>query len=326
MPLLSSFFPRLLPVLLVLAGPLAASAADTPSADAFEAYLRPPTPAADGFEPLPDTSRLLAGTEVRALAHGRVVTADAKARTLTLEHFYYENHELLRVRSEYSGLDELTLRPGEAVTRGQRLGRVEGSKPLSVSLHANKRFTLAEARGFTQARARLPLPATEPVLLLVSHADFALRLYEQGREVARVEVGFGQSEGRKKMRGDNRTPMGMYHVVQKHRGAFTGAYAEYYGGHWIRLNYPNAFDADRGLAEGLITRPVRDEISRAWAERKNTNASTRLGSGIGFHGWAGPWTREDTGGRLSWGCIVLHTPDITALYDSIPEGAMVVLF
>ena len=35
---------------------------------------------------------------------------------------------------------------------------------------------------------------------------------------------------------------------------------------------------------------------------------------------------EDTGGRLSWGCIVMHTPDITALYDRIPEGAMVVLF
>jgi len=325
-PLLSSSCPRLLALLLALGGSLRASAADAPAADAFEAYLRPSTPAADGFEPLPDTSRLLAGSEVRALAHGRVVAADAKAHTLTLEHLYYENHELLRVRSEYSGLEELKPGPGEAITRGQQLGRVGDKRPLSVRLHANRRLTNAEARGFTQARARLPLPAREPVLLLVSHVDFAMRLYEQGREVARVEVGFGQSEGRKKVRGDNRTPMGMYHVVQKHRGAFTGAYAEYYGGHWIRLNYPNAFDADRGLAEGLITRQVRDEIALAWAERKNTQASTRLGSGIGFHGWVGPWTLEDTGGRLSWGCIVLHTPDITALYERIPEGAMVVLF
>src|SRR6185503_19632575 len=153
-----------------------------------------------------------------------------------------------------------------------------------------------------------------------------MRLYEKGREAARVEVGFGQAEGRKQLRGDNRTPMGMYHVVQKHRGTFTGAYSEYFGGHWLRLNYPNAHDADRGLAEGLITREVRDQIARAWAERKATNNSTRLGGGIGFHGWAGPWTLEDTGGRLSWGCIVMHTPDITALYDRIPEGAMVVLF
>ncbi len=305
---------------------LPAWAADTPAVDAFEAYLHPPAPAADGFEPLPDASRLPAGSPVRTLARGRVAAVDAQRGTLTLEHFYYENHELLRVRSEYTGLEEVKPRQGEAVTRGQPLGRVGSKAPLSVTLHAGKRLSAAEARDFTRARARLPLPAQEPVLLLVSHADYAMRLYEKGREVARVEVGFGQAEGRKQVRGDNRTPMGMYHVVQKHRGTFTGAYSEYYGGHWIRLNYPNAYDADRGLAQGLITHPVRDQIARAWAERKNTNGSTRLGSGIGFHGWAGPWTREETGGRLSWGCIVLHTPDITALYDRIPEGAMVVLF
>lgn len=310
----------------MIGGSLSARAADTPAADAFEAYLQPPAPAADGFEPLPDASRLPAGSEVRALARGRVAAVEDKGRTLTLEHFYYENHELLRLRSEYTGLEDVTLRPGETVTRGQRLGRVGSKEPLSVTLHAGKRLSAADARAFTQARARLPLPPQEPVLLLVSHTDYAMRLYEKGREVARVEVGFGQAEGRKQVRGDNRTPMGMYHVVQKHRGAFTGAYSEYYGGHWIRLNYPNTYDADRGLTEGLITRPVRDQIARAWAERKNTPASTRLGSGIGFHGWAEPWTLEETGGRLSWGCIVLHTPDITTLFDRIPEGAMVVLF
>jgi lipoprotein-anchoring transpeptidase ErfK/SrfK len=153
-----------------------------------------------------------------------------------------------------------------------------------------------------------------------------MRLYEKGREVARVEVGFGQAEGRKRVRGDNRTPMGMYFVVQKHRGTFSGEYAAYFGGHWLRLNYPNAWDADRGLSEGLITREVRERIARAWTARKATEPSTRLGGGIGLHGWVGPWTLEESGGRLSWGCVVMHTPDITALYDKIPEGAMVVLF
>jgi hypothetical protein len=323
---MSSSILRCLSVLWVVSRSLAASAADMPAADAFEAYLHPPTPATDGFEPVPGSDPLPAGSELRALARGRVVSVDARSRLLTLEHFYYENHQLLRIRSEYSGLAEVKLRPGDEVMRGQRLGRVGDKGPASVTLHAARRFPAGQARGFTQARARLPLPASEPVLLLVSHADFAMRLYEQGREVARVEVGFGQAEGRKKVRGDNRTPMGMYHVVQKHRGTFTGAYSEYFGGHWLRLNYPNAYDADRGLAEGFITREVRDEIARAWAGRKATNGSTRLGSGIGFHGWASPWTLEDTGGRLSWGCIVMHTPDITALYDRIPEGAMVVLF
>jgi len=303
-----------------------AQAAEAPTADAFEAYLHPPAPAADGFEPLPGTPRALAGSEVRALAHGRVKEVGEDGRSLTLEHFYYENHELRRVRSEYTELEGVTLRPGASVRRGQPLGRVGAKGRLAVSLHGDQRLSATEAQSFTAARARLPLPASEPVLLLVSQASNELRLYERGREVSRVEVGFGRGEGPKQLRGDNRTPSGMYFVVQKHRGDFSGPYGAYYGGHWIRVNYPNVWDAERGLSQGLITREARDRIARAWEARKATEASTRLGSGIGFHGWAGEWSLEETGGRLSWGCIVMHNLDIARLFDRIPERAMVVLF
>jgi hypothetical protein len=250
----------------------------------------------------------------------------AEGRSLTLDHFYYENHELRQVRSEYSELEEVTLRPGDSVTRGQTLGRVGAKGQLAVSLHTGQRLSAAEARSFTATRKRLPLPASEPVLLLVSQASNELRLYEKGREVARAEVAFGQAEGPKQKRGDNRTPSGMYFVVQKHRGRFSGPYEAYYGGHWIRVNYPNVWDAERGLAQKLITREMRDRIAQAWEARKATDASTRLGSGIGFHGWAGEWSLEETGGRLSWGCVVMHNPDIARLFDRVPEGAMVILF
>jgi hypothetical protein len=314
----------------LLAGLLSSSSlaqdSGAPAPDVFEAYLRPPAPPADGFDPSPASTRAAAGAEVRALAHGRVEGVGDAGQALTLEHFYYENHELLRVRSEYTGLEGVTLRAGETVTRGQPLGRVNAKRRLAVLLHSGRQLSAAEARSFTQARASLPVPAQEPVLLLVSQAENELRLYEEGREVSRVEVGFGQAAGRKRVRGDNRTPMGMYFVVQKHRGSFSGPYGEYYGGHWIRVNYPNRWDADRGLAEGILTREVRDRIARAWDERKPTDASTRLGSGIGFHGWAGEWTLKETGGRLSWGCIVMHNPDIARLFDRVPERAMVVVF
>ncbi len=303
-----------------------AQALGAPAPDVFEAWLRPPAPPADGFDPPPRSTRAPAGSEVRALANGRVETVGDGGRALTLEHFYYENHELLRIRSVYLGLEGVTLRSGETVARGQPLGRVDAKGRRTVILHSSRSLSTTEAVDFTQARASLPVPAREPVLLLVSQAGNELRLYEEGREVSRVEVGFGQAEGRKRVRGDNRTPMGMYFVVQKHRGSFSGPYGEYYGGHWIRVNYPNAWDADRGLAEGLITREVRDRIARAWEERKPTDASTRLGSGIGFHGWAGEWTLEETGGRLSWGCVVMHNPDIARLFDRVPERAMVVIF
>ncbi|NMO23402.1 L,D-transpeptidase, partial [Pyxidicoccus fallax] len=206
------------------------------------------------------------------------------------------------------------------------LGRVGEKARLAVTLSTDRRLSDSEARRFLAARARLPLPAEEPALLLISHEDFQLRLYAKGREVARKEVGFGQAAGAKQVRGDNRTPKGMYFVTQKLRGDIPGPYSAFYGGHWIRVNYPNPWDADRGVASGFIDAKTRERIARDWVARKNTNASTRLGSGIGLHGWAGEWTLAESGGRLSWGCVVMHTPDITSLYDRIPEGTMVVLF
>ncbi len=325
MPLLSHLSFRLCVLLACALGlPSTVLAASAP--DAFEAYLRPAHRAADGFAPLPDARTAREGREVGALAHGRVVEVGAEGRSVVLEHLYYENHELLRVRSEYSGLEGVGLRPGALVTRGQALGRVGAKARLDVTLHTGRRLSVDEARRFTATRERLPLPAEEPALLLISHADFQLRLYARGRELARKEVGFGQEAGAKEVRGDNRTPKGMYFVTQKVRGDIPGPYSAFYGGHWIRVNYPNPWDADRGVARGFVDAKTRERIARDWAARRNTNASTRLGSGIGLHGWAGEWTLAASGGRLSWGCVVMHTPDIAALYDQVPEGTMVVLF
>jgi hypothetical protein len=117
----------------------------------------------------------------------------------------------------------------------------------------------------------------------------------------------------------------MYFVVQKRRGEFPGDYGAYYGGHWIKINYPNRYDAARGRAARLITPAQESAIAAAWEKRAPTLATTRLGGGIGFHGWAREWA--DTGPRhLSWGCVVLHLSDISNFYDQLPEGSMVVIF
>jgi hypothetical protein len=318
----SLFFSVLLVCVLGFSSVARASAAP----DAFEAYLRPPHPPADGFAPVPEGSTARPGSEVLALAHGRVAEVGEGGRSVVLEHLYYENHALLRARSEYVGLDGVELRPEALVTRGQVLGRVGKKARLAVTLHAGRRLSAAEARRFTATRERLPLPAEEAALLLISHEDFQLRLYARGSEVVRKEVGFGQAAGAKAVRGDNRTPKGMYFVTQKVRGDIPGPYSAFYGGHWIRVNYPNPWDADRGVASGFVDAKTRERIARDWAARRNTEASTRLGSGIGLHGWAGEWTLAESGGRLSWGCVVMHTPDIASLYDQVPEGTMVVLF
>ncbi|WP_074957506.1 L,D-transpeptidase family protein [Myxococcus fulvus] len=290
--------------------------------DVFEAWLRPAHAPADGFDAWTDLGGAKPGAEVRSLARGRVV--EATGESVTLEHLHHENHELQRVRAVYSGLASVTLRPGDGVSRGQVLGRVGAG--ASGVLHTDRELSPAEARRFTRERARLPQPLEEPVLVLISHARNELRLYERGVERARVEVGFGQGEGPKQERGDNRTPVGMYFIVQTVRGNITGPYSAYYGGHWLRVNYPNPWDASRGVKRGWLTEKTREKIARAWTAREATDASTRLGSGIGFHGWSGEWSLEQSGGRLSWGCVVFHPGDITRLYERMPQGTMVVLF
>ncbi|WXH26335.1 hypothetical protein WA016_00243 [Myxococcus stipitatus] len=294
--------------------------------DLFESYLRPAHPAADGFAPVPDAAKIRPGSPLHALAHGRVVSVGAERNSVTLEHLYHENHELLRVRSEYSGLEGVELHPGALVTRGQVMGQVSKSVRPSVSLSTDRRMSTEEAWRFTSTRARLPQPATEPVLVLISHAKHQLRLYERGVERARVEVGFGQGTGPKQERGDNRTPVGMYFIIHTLRGEIPGPYGAFYGGHWLKVNYPNPWDARRGVERGWLNEKTRERITRAWEAREATDANTRLGSGIGFHGWASEWSLEQSRGRLSWGCVVFHPRDIAALYDRMPRGTMVVLF
>ena len=54
------------------------------------------------------------------------------------------------------------------------------------------------------------------------------------------DIRLGQGSGPKEVEGDHKTPTGMYFVIQKHSGVFDGPYAAYFGGYWIRFNYPEA--------------------------------------------------------------------------------------
>lgn len=147
---------------------------------------------------------------------------------------------------------------------------------------------------------------------------------EKGAITGRYQVGWGQKRGAKRVEGDLKTPRGAYFVVGKAQGEFAGDYGAYYGGHWIKINSPGPGDAQRGLDEGLIDQRTADRISDAWSRRALTPQNPPLGSGIGLHGWIEEWQDQQTRLR-SWGCVVLHNRDITALYDRISQGTMVVL-
>ncbi len=293
------------------------------------------------------------GQPVHAVANGRVAFARDCGRlwgnVVILEHFFYENHERREVRSLYAHLNEIRVREGEEVRRRQIIATVgrDPEKLFKAHLHVELRWDAslaptywpssdgkdvawvrehyAEPSAFIRSHRKLPVPQRESALLLVDQQRYKLRLYTGGREAAEYDVSLGQGVGEKRVEGDNKTPKGMYFVIGKHKGEFPGAYGAYYGGHWVKINYPNRFDAARGRAARLITPAEEASINAAWERRAPTLEKTPLGGGIGFHGWAREW--ENSGPRhLSWGCVVLHLSDVSAFYERIPTGAMVVIF
>jgi murein DD-endopeptidase MepM/ murein hydrolase activator NlpD len=293
------------------------------------------------------------GQDVFAVANGRVVFAGNCGRlwgnVIILEHVWYENHERRKIRSLYAHLQSIKINAGAPVKRRQPIATVgqDPEKTFNAHLHLEMRWdeTLsptywpssngkdekwlrehyAEPSAFITARRSLFVPQNERSLILVDQAAYKMRLYQDGRMVGEYDISLGQGKGQKAVQGDNKTPKGMYFVIGKHRGKFDGAYGAYYGGHWIKVNYPNRYDAARGGAAGLITARQENEIATNWERRSPTLESTRLGGGIGFHGWAQEWS-NDGPRHLSWGCVVMHLFDIKLAFDQIPQGAMVVIY
>ncbi len=287
------------------------------------------------------------------MAKGRVTFAANCGKlwgnVIVIKHTFYENHEKKEVISLYAHLQKIIVRAGETVGRRHRIATIgqDPDKLFDAHLHLELRLdeSLAptywpssnnkdvnwvkehylDPSAFIKSHRKTLVPQSESHLILVDQASYKMRLYERNVLLKEYDVSFGQATGPKQREGDNRTPVGMYFVIQKHRGKFDGPYGDYYGGHWIKINYPNRFDAARGIGERLINAAQEAEISSAWESRGPTPQNTSLGSGIGFHGWIREW-QNDGPRHLSWGCVVLHLNDVKEFYDRIDNGTMVVIF
>jgi murein DD-endopeptidase MepM/ murein hydrolase activator NlpD len=292
------------------------------------------------------------GQDVHAVANGRVTFAQNCGRlwgnVITIEHYFYENHERRKIISLYAHLNEIKVKEGSVVQRRQVIATIgqDPDKLFAAHLHLELRWDdslsptywpssngnnqawvrehYAWPSGFITEHRKLFLPQKEATLLVVDQESYKARFYQAGVLRQEYDVSFGQGKGQKLVEGDNKTPKGMYFVINKHRGDFDGPYGAYYGGHWIKINYPNKYDAARAVAQQMISRQQQSTITAAWERRAATLETTKLGGGIGFHGWIREW--DNSGPRhLSWGCVVMHLYDIQKLYDQVPEGTMVVI-
>jgi murein DD-endopeptidase MepM/ murein hydrolase activator NlpD len=293
------------------------------------------------------------GQPLYAIGAGRVVHARHESGpwggVVLIEHWFYENHQLRRIHSLSAHLSRIDVEAGQEVTRRQLIGAIGQdpgrSYPAHLHLEIRRDLTLAPTywpsshdrdeawvrehylppTAFIEAHRELPNPWHEEALLLIEQDRNRLWFFQRGELLGEYEVAFGQARGRKRETGDLCTPKGMYFVSQKNRITDTGGINPYYGGYWIKINYPNPYDAAYGLARGWISKRQAATIGKRWQARKLTLEDTRLGGGIGLHGWVREWRAERDGTNLSWGCVVLHQRDIGTLYQRVPVGAMVVI-
>src|SRR5581483_286069 len=274
---------------------------------------------------LPGREQFTVGQTVYAIGNGRVIFAGPRGKTLlntiVIEHTYYENNQKLTLYSVYSGLGDFKVKEGDVVKRHQPISTIYNSDENSNGPHLHFELTwdkelsrdasTNEDRAWVEQHYLSPskfinehktlfVPQRESTLVLVDQSSYKMRIYNSGRLQGEYDVSFGQSEGQKRTQGDNKTPKGMYFVIQKHRGEFPGPYGGYFGGHWMKINYPNKYDAEWGQSQGVIDAKQAAIITANWEKRAATLESTGLGGGIGFHGWIREWNNQGPR-HLSWG-------------------------
>lgn len=149
--------------------------------------------------------------------------------------------------------------------------------------------------------------------------------WQQGELIRSYSIALSQApKGHKQRQGDNRLPEGAYHINQKSRGPFSGDFADFFGPAWMRISYPNVWDAQAGVQAGTLSEAEGQKIFTAWENGKMPPKNTELGGGIGIHGWAGDWPESNR--HLTWGCISMQNEELTTFYDHIPVGTPIFIY
>jgi len=156
-------------------------------------------------------------------------------------------------------------------------------------------------------------PAPSGCSIIVEKSARRLRLLDQGRIVLEHAVALGRNARADKcIEGDEATPLGDFYVCARNpQSRFFRS---------LCLSYPNAEDAARGLAAGLIGPAEHAAILEALRARRMPPQHTRLGGEIYIHGEP-PTPRA--GADWTRGCIALDNAAMLALYRRVALGTPV---
>lgn len=159
------------------------------------------------------------------------------------------------------------------------------------------------------------LPCPSVVRLEVRKHDRVLEAWCAGGGLRVFPIGLSREPvGAKRRRGDQRIPEGNYHIAGSARASRFHLF--------LPIDYPSPADADRGLAEGVISDGVHRRILAAHAEGRMPPQDTALGGLLGFHGEGARW-RGDL--DLDWteGCVAVEDESIRWLAGHARRGTPV---
>jgi murein L,D-transpeptidase YafK len=141
-----------------------------------------------------------------------------------------------------------------------------------------------------------------------------------GRElICTYPIALGRNSGAdKSVEGDEATPLGEFYICAKNPRS------RYFLS--LCISYPNAEDAARGLAAGLISTAEHAQILDAMKARRMPPQNTRLGGEIYIHGLGLGHSDSNSGEpQGTRGCIALNNVDMQDLYDRVAIGTSVAI-
>lgn len=146
-------------------------------------------------------------------------------------------------------------------------------------------------------------------LIVVYKQAFSLGLYQDGQLVQRDDgpacfpIAMGDTPQGPKTRADgSSTPEGWYHIAEKRDVGQT----RYYRG--FLIDYPNAADVDRALAQGVISSATASQLRASVQQGRLPSQHTAMGGLILIHGW-GAWPQNWT-----LGCVGVENATMDYLF------------
>ncbi len=162
-------------------------------------------------------------------------------------------------------------------------------------------------------------PTTYDKEILVNKAERTLGVYLNGELLKEYRIGLAQNgggdSGDKQIRGDLKTPEGVFYSAQ----VFPGPHSMH---SYAFVSYPSVEDAVQGLERGIIDNATYQSILSTQRSCQKPPRNTILGSDILIHG-EGNYQQPERGRDWTLGCVAVMDEEMDEIYWFMDEEKQV---